>query len=343
MLEPILMSFHSGGPDDPHRDRMRKLISAHPEVRKLLGNEPRTAFFIVGLVLLQTCIAVQLHNQSWVFALAAAWTVGAVVSLGLWVLIHECVHDLVFRSSRSNFWMLLLANLPLVLPVADGFRKYHLMHHRHFGNPTLDPDVPSPWEARVVGHSGLRKALWMTFYWIPVSLRVTRIKNVSFLDGRFALNAAVQAAFCILAYLLGGSMAVAYLALSSSFAIGLHPLGARSVQEHFSIELGQETTSYYGWANRLVFNAGYHVEHHDLPRVPWNRLPRVKSTAPEYYDGLRAHTSWTALLYQFLFDRRFTLFERIVRRSGHRIIVPADLWENPARAEEQNLASAARD
>jgi sphingolipid delta-4 desaturase len=104
-----------------------------------------------------------------------------------------------------------------------------------------------------------------------------------------------------------------YLVTSTVFAIGLHPLGARWIQEHFALAPGQETYSYYGPLNRLSFNVGYHNEHHDLVTIPWCRLPQVRRIAPEFYEGLHAYTSWTALLVRFVRDPDITLFNCIVR------------------------------
>ena len=81
----------------------------------------------------------------------------------------------------------------------------------------------------------------------------------------------------------------------------------------------QETFSYYGKLNRLTFNVGYHNEHHDFPSVPWIRLPQIRAVAPEFYEDLTAHTSWTRLLFRFLFDPEITLYSRMTREhaSGH--------------------------
>lgn len=75
----------------------------------------------------------------------------------------------------------------------------------------------------------------------------------------------------------------------------------------------QETFSYYGPVNRVALNVGHHNEHHDFPSIPWNNLPKLRAIAPEFYDTLRYHTSWTRLLRQFLFDPSYNLFSRVER------------------------------
>jgi Fatty acid desaturase len=81
----------------------------------------------------------------------------------------------------------------------------------------------------------------------------------------------------------------------------------------------QETFSYYGRLNLLAFNVGYHNEHHDFPSVAWNKLPRIRAIAPEFYDTLSSHTSWSRLLIRFLFDRELSLFSRMVRTERNRV------------------------
>ena len=102
--------------------------------------------------------------------------------------------------------------------------------------------------------------------------------------------------------------------LSSIFSIGLHPVGARWIQEHYLTFPGdQETFSYYGPVNVVGFNVGYHNEHHDLMRVPWSRLPALRRLAPELYEPLRCHRSWSRLLVRFIFDPSLSLYSRMTR------------------------------
>ncbi|HZY05557.1 MAG TPA: fatty acid desaturase, partial [Anaeromyxobacteraceae bacterium] len=90
---------------------------------------------------------------------------------------------------------------------------------------------------------------------------------------------------------------------------------ARWIQEHFLTfpDGAQETFSYYGPLNAVALNVGYHVEHHDLMRVPWTRLPALTRLAPELYQPLHSHRSWSRLLWRFLFDPAISLTSRVVR------------------------------
>ena len=108
-----------------------------------------------------------------------------------------------------------------------------------------------------------------------------------------------------------------YLFFSTFFALGLHPLGGRWIQEHYYI-MGkpQETYSYYGPLNWVMFNMGFHNEHHDFPMVAWRRLPQVSRMAPEMYQTLFAHQSYARLLFYFIFDKKISAFSRWVRHDA---------------------------
>lgn len=301
---------------EPHSGRGRALIRAHPELRGLAGRNPGTAWCIAALVTFQLLVAASVADLQWWKIALAAYLVGAVAALALWTLLHECSHDLVLRKRGHNRALGIVVGLPLVLPVAASFRKYHRLHHRHQGDPQYDADIASEWEKRFVGRSGLRKALWLVGGPAIQSLRAMGMTRVGLWDRDFAVNAAVQIVFDAVVVLVLGWGALFYLLLANCFSLGLHPLGGRMIQEHFALAEGQETYSYYGPANAFVFNAGYHVEHHDLVGVPWNRLPQVSRIAPEFYENLQSHRSWTALVWRFLRDASITLDTRAERGDG---------------------------
>jgi sphingolipid delta-4 desaturase len=299
---------------EPHLERTRDILAKHPEVRSLFGNVPSTALFIVGIVAVQAAVAYAVRNQPWWMVLIAAYTIGAVANHALWTLIHECSHNLIFKKAWANCVMHIVANLPIVVPSSISFRKYHLLHHNHQGSESLDADLAAPFEAKLIGNSAFGKAMWLLLFPLFQALRIPRLKNIKFIDKWYVANFIVQFAFDGLVIYFWGWSAFGFLALATFFSVGLHPVGARWIQEHFLTHAPQETYSYYGPFNLLAFNVGFHNEHHDLMRVPWVRLPEVKRMAPEFYESLHFHTSWTRLLLQFIFDPKLSLYSRVVRK-----------------------------
>jgi sphingolipid delta-4 desaturase len=326
------LAFSESSHPEPHLERARAILRTHPEIKALCGHAPVTSLFVVGLVALQVGLASWVQDRSLWLVLALSWTVGAVATHGLWVLIHECTHNLVFRTPRANAVLQMVANFPILFPAAISFRKYHLLHHRYQGNLEYDADLASPFEASQVGNVWWRKALWLFNFWAFQALRVPRLKKIPFFDGWYVANLLLQLGFIGAVVTFLGPKALGYLFLSSIFSIGLHPLGARWIQEHYLVKPDQETYSYYGPLNLVAFNVGYHNEHHDVMRVPWMRLPKVRALAPEFYDHLHAHHSWTALLLKFIFDPKLSLYSRMTRRKDLSPDEVAQTAPSPSRA-----------
>lgn len=301
---------------DPHRARRRRILAAHPEMRRLYGREPRTVLLVIGVVTLQVVVAAACRQAPWWAVVGLAWTMGAVANHALYVLIHECAHDLVLPRRWQNQACAVLADLPNTVPSAMSFRLYHLAHHRHQGDVLLDADLASPAEAIWVGNVAWRKALWLCALPLLLALRPVRIRGVGFITPAVLLNWAAVALFDLVVVVALGPRALAYLFFSFWFSIGPHPLAARWIQEHYTTQADdQETTSYYGHGNIVALNVGYHNEHHDFPAVPWSRLPAVRDTAPEAYLTLHLHRSWRRLLWRFLTDERISLWSRVTRES----------------------------
>jgi sphingolipid delta-4 desaturase len=251
--------------------------------------------------------------------------VGAFANHSLFVLVHECAHNLIFKRKSANILAGILADFPNVVPSSVSFRSYHLKHHSFQGDYDLDADLPSRWEARLVGRSLPGKALWLLLFPVFQALRPPRLKEISFANPWTFVNWAVVIGYDLVVYALLGPGALLYLGLSFFFSIGLHPLGARWIQEHYLTSPPQETYSYYGPLNTVALNVGFHNEHHDLPSVPWNNLPRMKSMAPEWYVGLASHRSWLRLFWRFLSDPEISLFSRIVRKNRGDVPVTAEV------------------
>lgn len=308
--------FYRSPLDQPHPQRARAIIKAHPEVRQLMVKNPYTALIALLLVILQTSIAYgmgQLGFQYWWLGVLLAYCFGAFANHASYVIIHDATHNLIFRNKAANKLVAIMADLPNLFPGAMGFRVFHLKHHSHIGEYDIDADLPSHWEARFVGNKWYRKAVWLMLFPFFQVTRPRRLKAINMWDKWLFVNVVSVAAYDVAIVYFSGWGAL-YLALSFLFSIGLHPLGARWIQEHYTYDFDQETFSYYGPMNVLALNVGFHNEHHDLPSIPWNNLPKLRALAPEFYDNLKCHTSWSRLLFQFIFDKRYSLFSRVERR-----------------------------
>jgi sphingolipid delta-4 desaturase len=296
----------------PHWERKKLILQAHPEVRDIFGPDQMSAVYMVALVGFMILLAYAVKDASFWVIFATAYCVGAVVDHALWVLIHEGTHNLVFEKAEHNLFFLLLANLPHAYPTSITFRYYHMMHHSHLNETYMDPDLPGPWEANVFGTSTIGKIIWLAFFPAFQGLRTLRFSKQYF-DKWVAANYVTQFTFNALIVYLWGWTALGFLILASIFAIGLHPLGARWIAEHYSVHPNQETYSYYGWLNSVAFNIGFHNEHHDLVKVACSRLPALRKIASEFYDNLYTHESYMEILLDFFTNKDFTLRTRVVR------------------------------
>jgi len=300
----------------PHRERAKQILATHPNVRELFERDQWSALWTVLLVALQVAIGIGLAllDAPWWAIIIAAYAFGAFANHALFVLIHEYTHNMVFRKANANRLGSIFANIAIVFPAAIGFRNHHLLHHKYLDIPGLDADVPTPKEARWVGNSWWRKTIWLSMFWaVQGLLRPATVKAIRTVDGWVVFNAVAMVVTMAPIVWFFGWWPVAYMFISTMFSLGVHPVGARWIQEHYVFKEGQETYSYYGPLNKLSFNMGYHNEHHDFPQVPWSRLPAVRAAAPEFYDHLYHHRSWTKLLLHVLFSRKFRLHNRIVR------------------------------
>jgi len=310
-----MKSFRWSTESEPHKIRTKEIIARHPEIRKLISRNPYTLLVILFCVGLQVVLSWFLRNEPWWLIFVAAYFGGAFACHTLFVCIHECAHNLLFKNRALNTLCGILANLPLVFPSSVSFQKYHLKHHSYQGVEELDADMPYRWEGALINNSTIGKAIWLLFYPLFQMIRPVRLKEIRLLDKWTLINWIVQFSFMGLFMYYFGTKATVYLTASFFFSVGLHPLGARWIQEHFLTHGDQETKSYYGVLNSVNLNVGYHNEHHDFPSVPWNKLPRIKQIANSYYETLGHHTSYTMLLLRFLFDPHLSVYSRMARAN----------------------------
>ncbi|HYS46020.1 MAG TPA: fatty acid desaturase [Rhizomicrobium sp.] len=309
-------TFFVSAADQPHPARTQAILKAHPEIRQLIGRNPWTAIIMLCVAGLQIAAAIlmgRLGLHYWWAALLGAYCIGAFANHCLYVIVHDATHRLIFKSRAANYLVAILGDLPNLLPGAIGFSICHLAHHARQGDYRTDADLAGNWEARLIGNRWYAKALWLLLFPLFQLTRPLRLKNISVINAWSIASLAACAAFDVAVFLFFGGNAILYLGASMLFSIGLHPLGSRWIQEHFTLDPNQETGSYYGGLNRLALNVGYHNEHHDFPSIPWNRLPAIRSMAPEFYDTLIPSASWTKLWLSFICDPRYSLYSRVLR------------------------------
>lgn len=209
------------------------------------------------------------------------------------------------------------------------FRKYHNDHHIYLGiegkprspgapplasppslHPSLlalprslpgkDPDLPTRFEVKLLSNP-IAKAIWaffqVAFYVLRPAITMPRVPCRMEL-----VNWGIVVAFDSFLALNWGWRPLAYLLLSSILGSGYHPAAGHFIAEHYvlgepdgkspqdpSTGQAQETFSYYGPLNSIMFNGGYHMEHHDHPAIPCWRLPELHKIAPEFYQGLKSY------------------------------------------------------
>ncbi|GAA5900068.1 hypothetical protein JCM6882_002605 [Rhodosporidiobolus microsporus] len=302
--------------EEPHRTRRKAIMKAHPEVTKLMGHEPLTKWVVLFVTLVQFSTAFYLRNTPF-FSLkfwALAYLIGGTANQNTFLAVHEITHNLAFRGVKANRMFAILANLPIGVPFAMMFKKYHIEHHKFLGEDGMDTDLPSRLELLVL-RTVLGKTFFCTFQIFFYALRPGFVRYQA--PTRWiAANLVTQLTFDALVVTFFGWNSMLYFLLSSHMAGSLHPCAGHFIAEHYLFDgHDQETWSYYGPLNILAYNVGYHNEHHDFPSVPWTRLPALRKLASEFYDPLPQHSSWPGVTWRFITDPQVGMWSR-AKREG---------------------------
>lgn len=107
------------------------MMCAH-QVTKLMGHEPLTKWVVLFVTLVQFSTAYYLRNTpfwSWKFWILA-YVIGGTANQNTFLAVHEITHNLAFRGVRANRIFAILTNLPIGVPFAMMFKKYHIEHHK---------------------------------------------------------------------------------------------------------------------------------------------------------------------------------------------------------------------
>jgi len=320
-----------------HRERARAILRTHPEVKSLFGNDPTTSLWCLAAASLQIGLAWAVSFGPWWLMLLAAYFIGSSINIVLFQLGHECVHGLVFKRQSWNRALFTLTTLPMFLSGHHTWWHEHLVHHTDMGakkdfisrrrsfflTTRLTSPLFIPYSMFMLAMQMLRSIFGLGLYLVELifcgrlrpSNRTLAVLADEHLVSGYEKDGHVSWAVwyplvnlttCGALFLVGGWQSLAYLFASQAFFTGfLHPycLGWVLGISHFhGAKAYQPTASHYGWLVNLVsFNAGLHVEHHDLMTIPWRRLPALRKMAAEYYDNLETIPSYTWLALRFVF------------------------------------------
>lgn len=300
--------------EEPHATRRKEMLAKYPEMKKLMGVDPKFKYLVTVMVILQLMFCFAIKDQSWTTIFVMAYIFGGTLNHSLTLAIHEIAHNLAFGHGQPflNRLFGFFVNLPIAIPMSISFKKYHLDHHRYQGDENMDVDIPSAFETSLFTRT-LSKLVWVLLQPWFYSLRPFFI-NPKPLSAYEIANIGIQFVFNFLLYQYLGFKALAYLVTGSFMATSLHPMAGHFISEHYMFVKGYETYSYYGPLNLLTWNVGYHNEHHDFPSIPGSRLPEVRKIAPEYYKDLPAHCSWVKVIWDFIFDPEIGPYSRVKRR-----------------------------
>jgi sphingolipid delta-4 desaturase len=305
--------------DEPHATRRQQIMAKYPQVKKLFGYDPVTKYKVMFAVAAQLCMCRLVRDLSWPTTLVLCYVVGGTINHAMTLAMHEISHGLAFRKMRHNRIFGMVANLPLGIPASASFKRYHADHHRYQGLDVIDADVPTVWETKFF-NTTIKKILWMLLQ--PAFYALRPLVCLPKAPQKWeVINFIMQATFDLGVYHFFGSKGLTYLILGTLLGMGIHPMAGHFVAEHYTFIKGQETYSYYGPLNFFSFNVGYHNEHHDFPFIPGSRLPTLRAMAPEFYDTLPYHESWSAVIWQYITDPDVGPWSRIKRsrKEGERL------------------------
>jgi fatty acid desaturase len=195
--------------------------------------------------------------------------------------LHDLAHRNVSRRVQSNDFIARTLVAPLLYADFEQYRKTHLAHHMHLGDPQLDPDY--------MESAGSNRNCWReTFHANLINPSLWR----STLAGDFAKPLANDKLLYILLWWVGLLACIAFISSWQAAGIFLALWLSARATVFFLITLFREMCDHFGRTSGGVFqfsrditaggilryiihphNNGYHLTHHLLPTVPYYHLP----------------------------------------------------------------------
>ncbi|MAQ83575.1 fatty acid desaturase [Psychromarinibacter halotolerans] len=299
-----------------HNEMRKAAIAAHPDLARVSGAQPWTVLALPVLLALHWGIAWAVSDAAlWVIFLAA-FVPGQLLIHSAGGLVHETAHKLIFRGNRAKLgfdmgleWILGSYGKQLI------YQHEHITsHHPYIGDYERDYEHEDicAFQSRMMLRSEnprlqhLLTGLTLLVHLLPLGPiigdeifprlnawltgrpqkdpeRHVEATSAPLWQKRLFIGVSLASNLTLLA--LFGPWALLYHLWSLSLFLGkfgIWNLG-QSLSEHEGTDETAPTRSRYGPINWLLFNTGYHNEHHTFPNVAWSRLPELKRQAPEVF------------------------------------------------------------
>ncbi|MFE0754557.1 fatty acid desaturase [Inquilinus sp. NPDC058860] len=238
----------------------------------------------LGLIAAGVVLVLAARGSLWVWPAMAL--LGAA-EIALFSPLHETTHRTPFRSLWLNRLAGWVIGFLLVLP-PEGFRLFHMAHHRHTQDPKRDPEL--------IGARPLtRGRYWLILtglpYWASQILGLLRTAagrdRSPWIPAADRPRVAAEARIYLLLYAavpaisLAAGSALALLLWVGPVVLAQPLLRWVLLAEHSGCVRSDDRwantrTTLAGLVLRTLFwNASYHTEHHLAPGVPFHALPRM--------------------------------------------------------------------
>jgi sphingolipid delta-4 desaturase len=299
-----------------HIEMRVAVLKAHPEAANLAGADWRG---LIGAILLLAIhwTAIWLVSRTNVFVVFfAAFFFGQLVLHSVGSLIHETAHRLVFRERRAKLAFDLLLE---VITTSFGrqltYQHEHVSsHHPHLGN--YERDYEHEDLCRFLARRAHRAKNPNLQHWLTLAELIVQAMPLGFMISNKIFNPfyrkrtgqatkdrqrrigatkapeterrifiGVSIATNIFLFAAFGFLGWLYHIWSLSLFLGkcgVTNLG-QSLAEHPGDDALAPTRSTYSPLNLILFNTGYHNEHHTFPNVAWTRLPKLRKLAPAVF------------------------------------------------------------
>lgn len=286
---------------EPHALRRKNILREFPEIKQFFGIEWRTKYLAVCLVIIQLTLSIIASKSTWPMYCILLYFFSASISQTLFLINHECAHNLAFQSTTFNILLGYVVNLPSIFPYTASFRTYHLMHHKHQGSRELDADLPTDFEVKLMqNHVG--RCAWLSFQIIAYALRPVFVNPLP-ISYSIILNCIIQLLFNIGFFHLYGSGPFLYLFTTMIISGSWHPCAMHFISEHTHFEnttIEVDTFDLDDWTiiGTITLNVHHHRMHHDFSKIPWTKLPAATTHARKYYPSQKQN--WWSVLTQFI-------------------------------------------